>query len=376
MRFLVLLTWALCPAPNGAARTSKRRLTKRPSYMLVLEESDGSSNESRWINIRAAFAHTVWLHANRGTDCRADGDEGCRHDGDGQKHIALTVMDRSYAPAFSNWLCGVRRTTSFVPAVLALDRETHAFFQDRGVASLHYSPPQSNLMALKDTTAGTKNRAAFQDDLVMWAKVDGPFMLLRQGLAVLFSEADVFWIKDPLVLLDSTADVMCSVHQKLNLELNYGFFFARPSVPTLKLFEGFVRWLASPSFEPCHDQKLFNYLVRGDERAKSFITDPVWGCPLVGRATFDALRNSTGPQTGLRHVPVPFARVPHPSSRQSAWYRERPSSLVDGTAVAVHIWSGAGQWNATQRVDLAKKWGVLCKAPDVIKSRDRSSFKT
>ena len=239
--------------------------------------------------------------------------------------VSHTFTNSKYVSGFSNWLNGARASLT-MPAVMATDEETYAWFTARGV----------DVILLADAT-GTLARKPH--NRFTYLRTAATMRLLRLGCLVVFSELDVFWIHDPLLLLNPAVDFQVSEQGYVN-KVNPGFFIAQPTPRAIALMESLNRWLSRPDYTHCWDQALFEFaLGRDDAGARNLLAKACGRNPEFNLgATVAALApNAT---RGLRWEVIPFEILPHPFK----FHPHEPTGLSRevmglGGVVAVHLFS-------------------------------------
>ena len=336
---------------NITAQIASGNRPPRPSYLLDgAVRAEHASPEGRWHADRHRFVRSVKAEVAK------------RH---ARPTVVLTICDASFSFSFAHWLRGVETVSGLVPAVVAFDEPAYDFFDGRGVPTLLYKPP------LKDVPVQSRSCVEgacwhdprLQDDLVMYAKIDATRLLVSAGLTVVFSESDIFIMRNLSRMVDPHPgyDAHFSSHRGDTNETNVGFFVVNPTAGSLSVLENLARWVASPAFEPCHDQKLFSFAWRGgiemtlDARNRNESAGLLHCyCDLTTVATTKALMPPDGLR--LRRIPVDDVAVPF------AGLTTRlipPPSVVNRTASAVHVWSSVVQPSLkTTRDSVARSWGL------------------
>ena len=107
---------------------------------------------------------------------------------------------RADSTGFENWLNGARAALT-TPAVAATDPQSYTWFSSRNVPAL----------LLRDT-ARLPLHMRF-----LYIRASVTHRLLALGMRVLFSEMDVFWINDPLIVESRMADLqVCKMYMHVS----------------------------------------------------------------------------------------------------------------------------------------------------------------
>lgn len=185
----------------------------------------------------------------------------------GDDALVVTLANSGYVPAAHNWFESLRRVGLAERAlVFATSARAERALAARGVPCRRLS--SRHLAACPDLR--TDFRTAGWREIVL-RKLEVVHRLLRQGRSVLFADADVVFLRDPLAYLAAaTAAGGLSIQQdrhsrsrpnaKPDWRLCTGFFFVRPSAATLHLFD--LRRDDVTDFD--NDQPLLNRRIARD----------------------------------------------------------------------------------------------------------------
>jgi hypothetical protein len=234
-----------------------------------------------------------------------------------QNYTWITMMDKTYSVRFDDIVyqaCSLSSAASF--GVIALDDETHSYFDVKGVPVIKW------FGARKCTL-----------DAISCAKFEFMYELVSRGVSFVFTEADVFWMRDVVTLRQSTVDVQVSEHNYCP-EINFGVFFMEASRGVVEMMRGIARFVKDSSIRHLHqkqgfayDQKIFDYALRGCHDSGVWLCEN--GHDLV-RQRLDEFKVYTG---HVQYTRIPFAAIPHSSS---AGFQVQSLS-------AAHVWYGSGE---------------------------------
>ena len=150
--------------------------------------------------------------------------------------IVLTLTAYNYARAFANFKYITQNISRATPAVLAYDAASKCAFDALGVAAVRVHQPKR----------WSRNR------FFIVLKTHPALLALKAGYRVVFSEMDVFWLRDPLrripLYCSEPADMLVSRHRHGQVA-NYGFFIANSTaavLPDSGVFTNFDRSGATP----------------------------------------------------------------------------------------------------------------------------------
>jgi hypothetical protein len=144
--------------------------------------------------------------------------------------IVLTLTAYNYARAFANFKYITKKLSTTTPAVLAYDDASKCAFDALGVAAVRVRQPKR----------WSRNR------FFIVLKTHPTLLALKAGYRVIFSEMDIFWLRDPLEFVQTRnvsrifrncsepADMLVAKHRHGH-EANYGFFIANSTDAVLIL---------------------------------------------------------------------------------------------------------------------------------------------
>jgi len=193
-------------------------------------------------------------------------------------------------------------------------------------------------------------------ELVMRGKFITTEVALRAGLRVVFSEMDVFW-RANLVVLDGhiDADFIVSEHPggfSEQSEINIGVYIARPTPAVQHVFRLVTLWIQQAnrfdSFHPCgcFDQKLLDFAVRGTNKFIRTCAPP----RSVLMQLYDSMSKT------LRYSSIPWHVVPHFGGAVAKKMHAFNTSGGMNKALAIHV---GGHDSPLQRTMLAYKYKLL-----------------
>lgn len=266
----------------------------------------------------------------------------------------VTMTDIKYEAAFANWLKTATLSCT-TPVVVAFDDPSHLWFRSRSVLAI-------NMAQLRPKNYTTQRASLLAKTLI-------PKLLLDAGLRVVFSEMDVFWKRNPVQLLENrSVDLQVSGHS-WQPEVNYGFWIAQPTTPMRLALSRLLTYVLSSHYVDCHDQKVFDFAVRGtyldshgrlDHTRLCFAHD--WhhlpcNCNRIRREntslrTMVNLLRPARSRMPLRWEYIALGAVTHHPVPQNA----------SRTAVAAHIWTQVGSPRA--RIHEAQRSGFWARDAD------------
>jgi hypothetical protein len=268
----------------------------------------------------------------------------------------MTYTDASYEGAFANWMHCVTRVARAVPAVIALDMRTAEYFAIAGAPVIFvYDSRQDTVQESSRSATNQENGG------VLFIKGAFTKRLLDEGLRVIFSELDVFWLADPLLIEDRSVDIQV-VQQGYNDDvINSGFWIAQPSVGARGLFGRIEDWVRSPYYFPCNDQHLYNMALRGTAPNKRTVVN---NCSPRNHSVLQAalltLTGRGGAQSvaPLRWKHIPLQLIPHPFKFYKSGPQQPPWDVISfGGAIAVHLWRTIAGNPPALRIKCAKAYG-------------------
>lgn len=173
--------------------------------------------------------------------------------------VILTTSNWMYRALLHNFACTLHRLPgSPRPVVHALDSLTHAFAHEVGLTAA---------LACNATNRTAARPGAFEPvgplsfASITKTKLVAARDALRAGLAILLSDADIFWCVDARAVLSSIlqsddyndADVLIQAEAGYR-SLNSGFYFARANARSVALFDALVENAGMGN----HDQDVVN----------------------------------------------------------------------------------------------------------------------
>jgi hypothetical protein len=247
--------------------------------------------------------------------------------------VATTLADLRYEGAFANWVIGVRNA-GIAPLAVATDNTTEKRFNALRVACLGLALP---------SRWNCGNGTVPRDRLFLVAKIWPALMLTALGKKVIFSEMDIFWLRNPRSIIDTRVDLQVSQHAyEPDAEVNFGFFVCQPTTEIAILLSNLYAWSMSDEYHDCMDQKVFDFAIRGPNQK---IYRHCWNH--MATADIRHMRRAFAFRPTLRWAYIPYGVLPHSKLTQDV--RE------SGGVVAVHLWSSEG--SPAVRVGLAKRLG-------------------
>ena len=291
--------------------------------------------------------------------------------------VTFTYSNFAYESGFANWLfCTAAALTT--PIVGAMDRPTYDWFERRNVSVILLHDSQLAPLAQRS----------------LYIKAELTQRLLGEGLKVIFSEMDIFWINDPQLLEDATLDLQASEQGFGKDDLNLGFYMAQPTRAARQLFRRLARWPYAPGYVHCWDQALFDYAVRGsfrilEEECKHAVKgatsreqlrlglrdrhvegDRVAGLREHGHADHahrgdgrDRPKESQQPRP-LRWARISYELLPHPFKWHGKLPQQLPRAAIAlGGVIAVHLWTTVSPVPPPLRIACARTMGFWALPP-------------
>lgn len=255
----------------------------------------------------------------------------------------MTYTDASYQDAFANWMHCVTQVARSAAAVIALDELTAEYFHGAGAAVIFAYDSRAN------TTQESSRAVANQETGgVLYMKGAFTRRLLDQGLRVIFSELDIFWLADPLLVEDRSVDIQVAQQGYTGDVINSGFWIAQPTIAARALFKRMERWFLSPHYFPCNDQHYYNMAVR-------------WAAPTLRAMAVNcrprnisAALHMLGGHLRWKHIPLQL--MPHPFKFFKSGPQQPPWDVISfGGAIAVHLWRTIAGNPPAQRIQCARR---------------------
>ena len=262
--------------------------------------------------------------------------------------------DFAYKNAFDNWINAARNVASSVPAFVGLDDRTAAHFDSADVPVLIALDSRAESASQSSQIVAHQTQAPGELHL----KTLGTLVLLNAGLRVIFTEMDIFWLADPLLIEDPRVDVQVSQQGYSDGGINMGFWIAQPTPGAKQLFERIANFATSPAYFPCLDQFFYDYAVRGTEilRLCHRHTDGASHKANVTAAKQMLRGNGADPGPHWKHIPIQL--LPHPFKWSGSRPNQPPYETVSlGNAIAVHLWRTVSGLSPAMRIWCAKAYG-------------------
>lgn len=170
--------------------------------------------------------------------------------------MIVTAMNFGYREVMMNWVCNLRHlnVTNFL--IAAFDTKLYEYAYVRGLpVYLEIEAVDGSNTSLSDATYGTK---VFKELTKLKSRT--VLRILKLGVNVLWSDADVIWFKNPIKdLWDKNADLTIQTNApdnedaNANRRLNSGFYLAMANSRVIRGFENIVRYAAKSrmSEQPC-----------------------------------------------------------------------------------------------------------------------------
>jgi hypothetical protein len=184
--------------------------------------------------------------------------------------VALTISDQLWKDRFEDFYLKCRDYAKVQMAMVALDNFTYEWALSRNVP----------VVLLNAEKLGLPNNGwpeYPQREAIMRGKLEPTAVLVNAGFRVLFSEMDVFWTRNPLEMEDGY-DGDFQIASSGDMELNMGFYIARPTPAVKRTFSLVMNWCSmSPRWIPPHkcpvfDQKVLDFAIRGDPKTCQLVT--------------------------------------------------------------------------------------------------------
>ena len=291
----------------------------------------------------------------------------------------ITFTDWVYHDAFDNWVHATTNVASTIPIVFALDNATYNFFASRDVLTLAIIDSRAN--STGESSAAVANQLFGG---ALYVKCSMTRRLLDLRLRVIFSEMDVFWLADPLLLEDKSLDLQVPQQAYDVSPTNNGFFIAQPTSRARRFFSSLEQWAAKQIYgsgTPCLDQRVFDYSMRGELPTLARCFREVGAAfPRSANMTEAAIAirgiaffSQLTPQTSGASVTfssaamddtewlhwryIPFELLPHPYKFNSGPQYPPYDMIAIGGAVAVHLWRTIGANPPAMRIACARYYG-------------------
>ena len=266
----------------------------------------------------------------------------------------IGFSDYVYRDAFDNWINAARNVAFSVPAFIALDIRTADHFARASVPVL--IGLDSRAQSGRDSAGLVAHQTMAPGDVYL--KTFFTSVLLEAGLRVIFSEMDIFWLADPLLIEDPTVDVQVEQQGYSDGGINMGFWIAQPTRGARQLFKRIHIFATSPAYFPCLDQFFYDYAVRGAEILHLCHRHTNAAQRKGANMTLAKLmlRGEGGAGPNWKHIPIEL--LPHPFK----WSGSRPNqppyeTVALGSAVAVHLWRTVSGLSPAMRIWCAKAYG-------------------
>ena len=262
--------------------------------------------------------------------------------------------DYAYRDAFDNWINAARTLASSVPAFVALDNRTAAHFAGAGVPVV--IGLDSRAESARASAGALAHQTAAPGDLYL--KTFLTLVVLDAGLRVIFSEMDIFWLADPLLIEDPRVDLQVSQQGYVDGGINFGFWIAQPTPGARRLFERITNFALSSAYFPCLDNFFYDYAVRGANILNLCHRHTSGAARKGANVTLaqQMLRGEGDPGPRWKHIPVQL--LPHPFKWSGGRPNQPPYETVAlGNAVAVHLWRTVSGLSPAMRIWCAKAYG-------------------
>ena len=147
--------------------------------------------------------------------------------------VLVTTASQEFALILNNWICHVKRLGITNVIVFALDAPTAEQAASHGVAALLDSTFDKGGGQIGEFSSASYNHAVY-------AKTKHQLAVLQAGYSLFFSDADIPWTSNWIGGVatfagDAGVDLVLSTGWPFP-DLNTGFFFARPTERTIRVF--------------------------------------------------------------------------------------------------------------------------------------------
>ncbi len=186
--------------------------------------------------------------------------------------VLITISNYMYRGQLRNFQCSLKRLQlAYSPVVFALDRDTHNFSTTKGMRSILISSENG-----LDTGMGKFEKTGPRSfGYITRKKLLAVYKVLRTGLNVLVSDADIHWCGDAVKIIQNldgeaqNADIIIMPEMDYKT-LNSGFYYVRANKRTKETFE-----LIMDNYEiGNHDQDVINEVLCGSRFGSEKIYSP------------------------------------------------------------------------------------------------------
>jgi len=262
--------------------------------------------------------------------------------------------DYAYQNAFDNWINAARNVAFSVPAFMGLDDRTAAHFVRARVPVVIALDSRAESASQSSQTVAHQTQAP--GDLHL--KTLGTLVLLNAGLRVIFTEMDIFWLADPLLIEDPRVDLQVSQQGYSDGGINLGFWIAQPTPGAKELFERISNFATSPAYFPCLDQFFYDYAVRGTDILHLCHRHTAGASRKANVTVAKQMLRGKGADGGPRWKHIPIQLLPHPFKWSGGRPNQPPYETVAlGNAIAVHLWRTVSGLSPAMRIWCAKAYG-------------------
>ena len=262
--------------------------------------------------------------------------------------------DYAYKDAFDNWINAARNVAFSVPCFAALDLRTADHFAAAGV------PVVIALDSREESASQSSQAVAHQTQAPgeLYLKTFMARLLLEAGLRIVFTEMDIFWLADPMLIEDRRVDVQALQQGYSDGGLNFGFWIAQPTPGAIQLFERVHTFASSPAYFPCLDQFFYDYAVRGSDILHLCHRHTGGASRKANVTAAKEMLRSKGADGGPRWKHIPIQLLPHPYKWSGGRPNQPPYETVAlGNAIAVHLWRTVSGLSPAMRIWCAKAYG-------------------